>query len=29
MTDLSGKEKKKNMIIQLDNDQLKQDQVDR
>lgn len=29
MTDLSGKEKKKNMINQLDNDQLKQDQVDR
>lgn len=29
MTDLSGKEKKKSMIIQLDNDQLKQDQVDR
>lgn len=29
MTDLSGKEKKKNMIIQLDNDQLKQDQADR
>lgn len=29
MTDLSGKEKKKNMIIQLDNDQLKQDQVNR